>query len=72
MNHPSNATMKIKLNRSLSDVLSSGRDLVLLMGEATILSSVALRRADVCTKLNLANRVQEIVTGAFVIAAVRA
>jgi hypothetical protein len=47
--------MKIKLNRSLSDVLSSGRDLVLLMGEATILSSVALRRADVCTKLNLAN-----------------
>jgi hypothetical protein len=47
--------MKIKWNRSLSDVLSSGRDLVLLMSEATILSSVALGRADVCTKLNLAS-----------------
>ena len=62
--------MTITLNRSLSHLLWSGRDLGLLMGVATILSSAALRRTDVYTKLNLANWVQEIVTGAFVIAAV--
>jgi hypothetical protein len=62
--------MTITLNPALSPVLSSERDLVLLMGIATLSAFVGLRRAHVSTALNLDNCLQGLVTGAFVIAVV--